>query len=335
MNRNNLIKIINKELTILTDLVDGFTNVADIHPFEIDLALSKVKDIYGELLLLKDDSVEINIDLKNPNAFLADKTRVTLNAPVPTKKEVREEEPLPNEDDRIKEEESVAHKSEFVDEERGVFKENESNQIADELAEPVEVTDKEILSVPEDNQTQEVSVSSDAKESVDLVTEEDSQKIELEKIPEDTEPAKQEELILEAKALVEEELPQESEMNIASDKKLNESNSEIVADKFQKQMPSLNDMLAGIKSRKDLASSIKDKPIENLKKEIKINDRIWYVNELFNKNNSLYESTINELNNASNLDAALSYLFKNFNWDQNKKSTISFLELIFRRFADN
>ena len=112
------------------------------------------------------------------------------------------------------------------------------------------------------------------------------------------------------------------------------SNGTIIADKFQNQQPSVNDMLAGFKKNTDLASRLKDRPISDLKTAIKINDRIWFINELFNKDSNLYETAINEINNFDNLDKALEFLFTNYTWDQNKKSTVSFLELVFRRFAN-
>ncbi len=75
MNKKNLLKIINKELTILSDIVNDFSGEASIPPFEVDLALSKVKDIYGELLLLKNSSdaiaLKVEKDLMNSSAHSA------------------------------------------------------------------------------------------------------------------------------------------------------------------------------------------------------------------------------------------------------------------------
>jgi len=66
MNKNNLVKIIGRELAILTDFVNGFADGENIHPMEVDLALSKAKDIYNELMMLKgveqvSDSLNLSI----------------------------------------------------------------------------------------------------------------------------------------------------------------------------------------------------------------------------------------------------------------------------------
>ena len=94
-------------------------------------------------------------------------------------------------------------------------------------------------------------------------------------------------------------------------------------------------MLAGLKSNKDIASAMKDRPISDLKAAIKLNDRIWFINELFAKNQDEFNTTVAHINQLSDLDEALAYIFNNYQWDQEKKSTISFLELIFRRFPSN
>jgi hypothetical protein len=54
---------------------------------------------------------------------------------------------------------------------------------------------------------------------------------------------------------------------------------------------------------------------------------------LFNKNSSTFEKAVDTVNSSADLDKALEYLFMNFKWDQERKSTINFLELVFRRFA--
>lgn len=106
-----------------------------------------------------------------------------------------------------------------------------------------------------------------------------------------------------------------------------------IADQFQDDTkPSLNEILANKQKARDLASQYSDKPIENLKASISINDKIWFIKELFDGDTDLYNKTLHELNAMSDLDQALSYLNQNFEWDQQKDSFQSFLALIFRRF---
>jgi hypothetical protein len=107
-----------------------------------------------------------------------------------------------------------------------------------------------------------------------------------------------------------------------------------LAEKYQQESPSVNDMMAGIKKKHDLASTFHHQPIPDLKKSIKINDRIRFINELFEKDNHLFEETVAKINQSKNLDEALAVIFPQFNWDQENQTTIHFLELVFRRFQN-
>jgi len=108
-----------------------------------------------------------------------------------------------------------------------------------------------------------------------------------------------------------------------------------LADKYQHEALSLNEMMAGIKKNHDLASKFNLQPITDLKKSIKINDRVRFINELFKKDTGLYDQTISAINKADNLDDALALIFEKFKWDQENETTIHFLELVFRRFQNS
>jgi len=320
MNKKSLVKIINKELTILTDIVSEFSKEGDVHKFEVEMALSKIKDIYGQLLLLKenDDSITIPVanDLDESSLSSAkDKTKLTDDS-AKTKNEIIElveinadrnkfDKPIQNAEPEIElaeiEPNSIQPIQEIIEIEPVV---------TETLIETIVPEESILISHP--NSTE---VAANFSESVNEVI--------------TPEPNANEEKLLDFPIIT--DLPQKEEsapVEIDSHKK-----SGIIADKFQKQTPSLNDTLAGIKNNKNLASALKDSPIRNLKSAIKLNDRIWFTNELFNKNKIQFEKTIEVLNQSSDLDEALAYLFTNFNWDQKQKSTISFLELVFRRFA--
>lgn len=106
-----------------------------------------------------------------------------------------------------------------------------------------------------------------------------------------------------------------------------------VADTFEnKQKPSINDILGDKQKARDLASKYADQAITNLKASITINDKIWFIKELFDGDTDLYNETLKQLNDMQDLDEALSFLNENFEWDQQKDSFQSFLELLFRRF---
>jgi len=108
----------------------------------------------------------------------------------------------------------------------------------------------------------------------------------------------------------------------------------IMADKFEVTKQSLNDIIAGSKKVKDIASVLKDKPIADLTKAISINDKIRFTKELFNGKNDVYLNAVKTLNECADLDEALQYLNNNYTWDQDKESFREFLELIYRRFVN-
>lgn len=106
-----------------------------------------------------------------------------------------------------------------------------------------------------------------------------------------------------------------------------------IADQFLvDSKPSLNEILGNKQKARDLASQFSGRPIENLKASISINDKIWFIKELFNGDTDLYNDTLKRINEMKDLDQALSYLNQNFQWDQQKDVFQSFLELLFRRF---
>ena len=94
---------------------------------------------------------------------------------------------------------------------------------------------------------------------------------------------------------------------------------------------SLNDILVDIENNMDLATHLQNSPIENLESAIALNDKIWFIRELFNGDNELYNSTIQRINKASSIDKAIQ-IIQNLSWDKEKSSTQKFFELIYRKF---
>lgn len=111
-----------------------------------------------------------------------------------------------------------------------------------------------------------------------------------------------------------------------------ESKPSTLADRFQQNTPSVNDVLAGLEKKANLASRFNSRPITNLRKAIKINDRIRFINELFDHDSIQYELTIDSIEQSANINEALSNIFNNHNWDQEDETTVDFLELVYQRF---
>lgn len=330
MNKKSLVKILNKELTILTDIVSEFSKEGEVHAFEVDMALWKTKDIYGQLLLLKKNDASITFTVANDldevpfspaiaRIIVSDNSEIQNSNVKTTAEEIELVEINTVKDITDSTTQKVEPTLEPVEKEPKATPPLQevvapAIEIEPELTEPMTksiVPDEPIILLSENSR--EVEATSSA--SLNEITA--------------PEPDNNGEKLLEISVLT--DLPQKEEP--ISEEKSTHIQTGIIADKFQKLTPSLNDTLIGIKNNKNLASALKESPIRNLKSAIKLNDRIWFTNELFNKNKMQFEKTINVLNQSSDLDEALAYLFTNFNWDQKQKSTISFMELVFRRFA--
>jgi hypothetical protein len=81
--------------------------------------------------------------------------------------------------------------------------------------------------------------------------------------------------------------------------KLPESN--IVADKFSARPNTFNEQLGNIKSDEDISSVIKSRPVGNLTDAIGINDKFFYIREIFNGDQLSYNEAITKLNKVDNL----------------------------------
>lgn len=82
---------------------------------------------------------------------------------------------------------------------------------------------------------------------------------------------------------------------------------------------------------------LKLKPIEDLKSGIGLNEKFLFIRELFENDHMAYAEAIEKLNAAPDLDTAEEVLgnelLPKYNWDLDTEASMSFLHLIFRRFA--
>lgn len=130
---------------------------------------------------------------------------------------------------------------------------------------------------------------------------------------------------------VEEALQEETPVHV-EEEEINAEQPKTISDKYQGSTSSLNEHIANHIEIKDLASKLQQNPIDDLTKAIKLNDKIWYSNELFGGNLDLYRETIRTINKMEELEEALDFLESNFQFEQQKKSFKSFIEMIYRRF---
>lgn len=98
---------------------------------------------------------------------------------------------------------------------------------------------------------------------------------------------------------------------------------------------SLNDKLKTDKT--ELAETLTDAPIRDLKKGIGINDRYVFVNELFRGDEAMYERSIKTINGFRILAEAEYWMERELKvklgWDDGKTTTQHFYQLVKRRFS--
>ena len=85
-----------------------------------------------------------------------------------------------------------------------------------------------------------------------------------------------------------------------------------------------------------LADHFGQQPINDLTKEIGLNEKFLLTENLFNGNSSDYNEAINNLNNFENSDQALKYfkaeLVKKYDWNIKKTQVKRFIKLVERRY---
>lgn len=81
-----------------------------------------------------------------------------------------------------------------------------------------------------------------------------------------------------------------------------------------------------------LATQLKHDPIDDIKKAINLNEKIWFIKELFNGDIDTYNNTLAELNQFKYLEQALDFLDKYFDWDYDNQTVRDFMEFVYRRF---
>jgi len=110
------------------------------------------------------------------------------------------------------------------------------------------------------------------------------------------------------------------------------SGKEILAEKFKKSQPQINELLAQSLHKKDLSSVMQTKSIKDIEAAVDINERFQFVRELFNGDNELYSKTIKILNSSANFNEAFNYIHQNFTWNLEHEIAQKLLDLVRRRY---
>ena len=98
---------------------------------------------------------------------------------------------------------------------------------------------------------------------------------------------------------------------------------------------SLNDQLKG--NVLELAATLNETPVRDLKKAIGINDRFVFISQLFRGDEVMYERSLKTINGFRILPEAEYWMERELKvklgWDENREATRQFYQLVKRRFS--
>ena len=338
MQTKNLIKIIKAEATVLVSLIENLPDDGNVQSYEVDMLINKIQALNNIAVHLSSDNADAELD--NASAIAAEEAarraaeeeeaRLFAEAEAAKRAEELEAERKAAEELARKqaEEEEAARKAAAEEAARKAAAEEEARRIAAaEAAKRAEELEK-VRRIAIEEAERKAAAAEEARKAA----EEAARKAE-----EETKKAKSlADMFADNTADVEQtytaENEQQDEALAPAEPAKVETKPSTLADRFQQNTPSVNDVLAGLEKKANLASRFNSRPITNLRKAIKINDRIRFVNELFDRDSIQYEQTIDMIEQSANINEALDKLFSSRNWNQEDETTVDFLELVYQRF---
>lgn len=111
-----------------------------------------------------------------------------------------------------------------------------------------------------------------------------------------------------------------------------EKSKKVIGEQLGADKKSLYDLISGAKANQDIVSQYKKKPVTDIHKAVSLNDKIWFMKELFNGDAEIYKSYIDKLNVSNDLEQALDIITSNFSWDSESRVVQKFLSIVSRRF---
>lgn len=177
---------------------------------------------------------------------------------------------------------------------------------------------------------EEKSVEDEAKINTDTVNEEKEEittESELSENQDEKEDKKEQ--VIETETTEKEELKETEQKTISDNKTESVQKENVVNISGLKQIKAL---ISEFKNADDLATQLKLAPIDDINSAISINDRIAFVNELFDGDNDLFANCTQKINSLQNIDDAVSLLSEKINFDTENNTHKKFIELIYRRF---
>lgn len=127
----------------------------------------------------------------------------------------------------------------------------------------------------------------------------------------------------------------EVENEMSTQKKEQIMTEGILAEKFRKQGDFLNEKIGAEKKNKDLSSKMQFSPIKSISGSMGINDKFFFIRELFHGNADNFNIAMKTLDDASNFNEAYNFLINTFEWDMDSEEVQQLLNLIRRKFISS
>lgn len=317
MQTKNLIKIIKAEATVLVSLIENLPDDGNVQGYEVDMLINKIQALNNIAVHLSHDGIEDG-PANNAAAIAAEEESRRI-AEENARRAAQEEA-------ERKAAEEASRKA--AEEEARRAAEEEARRIAAaEAAKRAEELEK-VRRIAIEEAEKKAAAAEEARKAA----EEAARKAE-----EETKKAKSlADMFADNTADVEQTYNAENEQQTETAAPIEPAKAEAkpntLADKFLQNTPSVNDVLAGLEKKANLASRFNSRPITNLRKAIKINDRIRFINELFDHNSVQYEQTIDAIEASNDINDALGKLVNSHDWNQEDETVVMFLELVYQRF---
>jgi hypothetical protein len=111
--------------------------------------------------------------------------------------------------------------------------------------------------------------------------------------------------------------------------------SSILADRFSHLSGSFNEQLGRINDKEDISNIMKTKPVRSLNEAIGINDKFFFIREIFNGDHDDYSQALSRLENVKDLADARAVIMS-FTGDDNLTDAIKqLLDLVKRKLPSN
>lgn len=113
-----------------------------------------------------------------------------------------------------------------------------------------------------------------------------------------------------------------------------EKGKPILADKFN-AADTIGKKASSVKQDEVIASVMHNKPISDIGTAIGINDKFYFIRELFNGDTRAYQDTIKRLNSSASLGEAMRILDENTVMGSDPSAQSSFVDIVRRKFNIN